>query len=201
TCPAGWSEGLLHERVCGRTRGCWAAAEVTVPKPERGPQWTREPHRDGAQRWLHDFKGDTSGGQRQPSRIGWMWPDSHVSPPSSAAPRCFCAGYDVGRTGALWVCPQRWSTILGLLGKTTWTPDPPSEITMNDAHVDAIWERTLATLRHDNTVSQRVIALLMLSRLMAVVADTALVAAPSTSAKELFEHRIAASLTSALSEA
>src|SRR5690625_5934784 len=72
---------------------------------------------------------------------------------------------------------------------------------MNDAHVDAIWERTLATLRHDNTVSQRVIALLMLSRLMAVVADTALVAAPSTSAKELFEHRIAASLTSALSEA
>ena len=72
---------------------------------------------------------------------------------------------------------------------------------MNDAHVDAIWERTLATLRHDDSVSQRVIALLMLSRLMAVVADTALVAAPSTSAKELFEHRIAASLKSALSEA
>ena len=72
---------------------------------------------------------------------------------------------------------------------------------MNDAHVDAIWERTLATLRRDNTVSQRVIALLMLSRLMAVVADTALVAAPSTPAKELFEHRIAESLTSALNEA
>src|SRR5699024_9542857 len=107
TCPSRWSEGLLHERVFGRTRWCGAAAEVTDPKPERGPQWTREPHRDGAQRRLHDFKGDTSGGQRQPSRIGWMWPDSHVSPPSSAAPRCFCAGYDVGRTGALWLCPQQ----------------------------------------------------------------------------------------------
>src|SRR5699024_9940029 len=66
---------------------------------------------------------------------------------------------------------------------------------------DAIWERTLQTLRRDDTVSQRVIALLTLSRLMAVVADTALVAAPSTSAKELFEHRIAASLKAALTEA
>ena len=62
---------------------------------------------------------------------------------------------------------------------------------MNEANADAIWERTLQTLRRDDTVSQRVIALLTLSRLMAVVADTALVAAPSTSAKELFEHRVA----------
>ncbi|MFC7464154.1 chromosomal replication initiator protein DnaA [Brachybacterium sp. GCM10030252] len=72
---------------------------------------------------------------------------------------------------------------------------------MPDANVDAIWERTLQTLRRDDTVSQRVIALLTLSRLMAVVADTALLAAPSTSAKELFEHRIAGSLKAALSEA
>ena len=72
---------------------------------------------------------------------------------------------------------------------------------MNEANADAIWERTLQTLRRDDTVSQRVIALLTLSRLMAVVADTALVAAPSTSAKELFEHRIAGSLKAALSEA
>ena len=54
---------------------------------------------------------------------------------------------------------------------------------MNEANADAIWERTLQTLRRDDTVSQRVIALLTLSRLMAVVADTALVAAPSTSAR------------------
>ncbi|APX33515.1 chromosomal replication initiation protein [Brachybacterium sp. P6-10-X1] len=72
---------------------------------------------------------------------------------------------------------------------------------MPDANVAAIWERTLATLRRDDAVSQRVIALLTLSRLMAVVADTALVAAPSTSAKELFEHRVAGSLKAALSEA
>ncbi|GAA1490769.1 chromosomal replication initiator protein DnaA [Brachybacterium sacelli] len=72
---------------------------------------------------------------------------------------------------------------------------------MPDANVAAIWERTLATLRRDDTVSQRVIALLTLSRLMAVVADTALLAAPSTSAKELFEHRVAGSLKAALSEA
>lgn len=72
---------------------------------------------------------------------------------------------------------------------------------MNEANADVIWERTLQTLRRDDAVSQRVIALLTLSRLMAVVADTALVAAPSTSAKELFEHRVAASLQAALSEA
>ncbi|MGP5078576.1 chromosomal replication initiator protein DnaA [Brachybacterium alimentarium] len=72
---------------------------------------------------------------------------------------------------------------------------------MTDANVAAIWERTLATLRRDGNVSQRVIALLTLSRLMAVVAETALVAAPSTSAKELFEHRIAGPLAAALSDA
>ncbi|WP_193106306.1 chromosomal replication initiator protein DnaA [Brachybacterium sp. FME24] len=72
---------------------------------------------------------------------------------------------------------------------------------MSDANVAAIWERTLDTLRRDDTVSQRVIALLTLSQPLAVVADTALLAAPSTSAKELFEHRIAGSLKAALSEA
>ncbi|MFQ6485632.1 chromosomal replication initiator protein DnaA [Brachybacterium epidermidis] len=74
---------------------------------------------------------------------------------------------------------------------------------MNDTRIDVevIWDRTLQILRRDDTVSPRVMALLTLSRLMAVVADTALLAAPSTSAKELFEHRIVDSLKSALSEA
>ena len=71
---------------------------------------------------------------------------------------------------------------------------------MNEANADAIWEHTLQTLRRDATVSQRAMAMLTLSRLMAVVADTALVAAPSTSAKELFENRIAGSLKGALSD-
>ena len=72
---------------------------------------------------------------------------------------------------------------------------------MPKANADAIWESTLGILRRDDTVSQRVMALLTLSRLMAVVADTALVAVPSTSAKELIENRIARSLKAALSEA
>ena len=62
---------------------------------------------------------------------------------------------------------------------------------MPEANADAIWDSTLSILRRDDTVSQRVMALLTLSRLMAVVADTALVAVPSTSAKELIENRIA----------
>ena len=66
---------------------------------------------------------------------------------------------------------------------------------------DDIWDRTVQILREDDTVSQRVIALLTLSRLMAVVADTALLAAPSESAKDLFEHRIAMPLKAALSQA
>ncbi|MGY5766101.1 chromosomal replication initiator protein DnaA [Brachybacterium sp. DNPG3] len=72
---------------------------------------------------------------------------------------------------------------------------------MNDESVDAIWDRTLQILRRESAVSQRVIALLMLSRLMAIVAETALVAAPNTSAKDLFEHRIGTELKSALSKA
>ncbi|WP_122938844.1 chromosomal replication initiator protein DnaA [Brachybacterium sp. EE-P12] len=72
---------------------------------------------------------------------------------------------------------------------------------MPEANADAIWESTLGILRRDDTVSQRVMALLTLSRLMAVVADTALVAVPSTSAKELIENRIASSLKAALCEA
>ena len=72
---------------------------------------------------------------------------------------------------------------------------------MPEANADAIWDSTLSILRRDDTVSQRVMALLTLSRLMAVVADTALLAVPSTSAKELIENRIASSLKAALSEA
>jgi chromosomal replication initiator protein len=78
--------------------------------------------------------------------------------------------------------------------------DPRGNL-MPEANADAIWDSTLSILRRDDTVSQRVMALLTLSRLMAVVADTALLAVPSTSAKELIENRIASSLKAALSEA
>lgn len=78
---------------------------------------------------------------------------------------------------------------------------PAMETEMNDAQPDAIWDRTLATLRQDSAVSTRAFAMLSLSRLMAVVADTALLAAPNTSAKELFENRIAGALKDALREA
>ncbi|PWH05952.1 chromosomal replication initiator protein DnaA [Brachybacterium endophyticum] len=66
---------------------------------------------------------------------------------------------------------------------------------------DATWEETLRILRRDENVSERAMAFLTLSRLMAVVADTALVAAPSTWAKDLFEQRIAGALKEALCEA
>ena len=64
-----------------------------------------------------------------------------------------------------------------------------------------IWDSALQILRQDESVSQRVNALLTLSELMAVVADTALVAVPSTSLKELLENRYAGALKGALSEA
>ncbi len=70
----------------------------------------------------------------------------------------------------------------------------------NPADPDLIWERALEVLRRNDAVSPRVMAWLTLSRLMGVMADTALLAAPSTSAKELFEHRIAADVKAALSE-
>src|SRR5699024_11225989 len=94
--------------------------------------------------------------------------------------------------------PQYWS----YCGKLSRPParSRGSDL-MNEANADAIWERTLQTLRRDDTVSQRVIALLTLSRLMAVVADTSLVDASSTSAPEMFEARIAMSLKAALGEA
>ncbi|UYG17630.1 chromosomal replication initiator protein DnaA [Brachybacterium huguangmaarense] len=70
-----------------------------------------------------------------------------------------------------------------------------------DVDYDAIWDETLRILRRDETVTERVMAFLTLSRLMAVVADTALLAAPSAWAKDVFEQRIAEPLKSALSEA
>jgi len=78
----------------------------------------------------------------------------------------------------------------------------PSEHTMDDTDVDydAIWDETLRVLRRDETVTERVMAFLTLSRLMAVVADTALLAAPSAWAKDVFEQRIAEPLKAALSE-
>jgi chromosomal replication initiator protein len=66
---------------------------------------------------------------------------------------------------------------------------------------DATWDETLRILRREETITERVMAFLTLSRLMAIVADTALVAAPSTWAKDLFEQRIAGALKEALSEA
>ncbi|UQN28718.1 chromosomal replication initiator protein DnaA [Brachybacterium kimchii] len=66
---------------------------------------------------------------------------------------------------------------------------------------DATWDETLRILRRYETVTERAMAFLTLSRLMAIVADTALVAAPSTWAKDLFEQRIAGALKEALSEA
>lgn len=70
-----------------------------------------------------------------------------------------------------------------------------------DLDVDATWDETLRILRRDETVSERVMAFLTLSRLMAIVADTALLAAPSAWAKDVFEQRIAVALKEALSEA
>lgn len=65
----------------------------------------------------------------------------------------------------------------------------------------AIWDETLRILRRDESVSDRVMAFLSFSQLMAVVADTALLAAPSAWAKDVFEQRIGESLQRALSEA
>jgi chromosomal replication initiator protein len=69
------------------------------------------------------------------------------------------------------------------------------------ADYDAIWDETLRILRRDATVTERAMAFLMLSRLMAIVADTALLATPSTWAKDLFEQRIPEAIGLALSEA
>ncbi|MGP9695384.1 chromosomal replication initiator protein DnaA [Brachybacterium sp. AOP25-B2-12] len=71
----------------------------------------------------------------------------------------------------------------------------------HELDVDATWDETLRILRRDDTVSERVMAFLTLSRLMAVVTDTALVAAPSAWAKDVFEQRIAGALREAISEA
>ena len=70
----------------------------------------------------------------------------------------------------------------------------------NDVDLDATWDETLRILRRDETVSERVMAFLTLSRLMGVVADTALLAAPSPWAKDVFEQRIPVALREALSE-
>lgn len=74
---------------------------------------------------------------------------------------------------------------------------------MDDSAIDydATWDETVRILRRDETVSERAMAFLTLSRLMAIVADTALIAAPSTWAKDLFEQRIAGALKQAISEA
>jgi chromosomal replication initiator protein len=66
---------------------------------------------------------------------------------------------------------------------------------------EATWDETLRILRQEEGVAEKTMAFLTFSRLMAIVADTALIAAPSTWAKDLFEQRIANSLRRALSRA
>ena len=79
----------------------------------------------------------------------------------------------------------------------------PSETTMDDStlDLDATWDETLRVLRREDEVNERAMAFLTLSRLMAVVADTALLAVPSSWAKDVFEQRYAAALSSALTQA
>src|SRR5699024_1416417 len=153
----------------------------------------------------HDFRHGAARGQRLGVPAARLWPDSH-SPRSPGVPRrarrdASRVGRPEGRTTSRVVHivdPQYWR----YCGKLSRPPARSRGRTlMNEANAVALWELPLQPLRRDVTVSQRVIALLTLSRLMAVVADSALVAAPSTSAKELFEHRIAASLKAALTEA
>src|SRR5690606_35307276 len=60
---------------------------------------------------------------------------------------------------------------------------------------------TLRILRREDEVNERAMAFLTLSRLMAVVADTALLAVPSSWAKDVFEQRYAAALRAALTQA
>ncbi|MFC0674961.1 chromosomal replication initiator protein DnaA [Brachybacterium hainanense] len=74
---------------------------------------------------------------------------------------------------------------------------------MADAPLDlaATWDETLRILRRENEVNERAMAFLTLSRLMAVVADTALLAVPSTWAKDVFEQRYATALRYALTQA
>ena len=67
--------------------------------------------------------------------------------------------------------------------------------------VDAIWVTTLRALRRSGGISERIMAFLMLSRLMGIVSDTALLAAPTAWAKDAFEQRIATELKAALKEA
>ncbi|MDO5662139.1 MAG: chromosomal replication initiator protein DnaA [Brachybacterium sp.] len=71
----------------------------------------------------------------------------------------------------------------------------------SDVDPDAIWDETLAILRRDDAVNDRVMAFLTLSRLVAIPRDTALVAAPNTMAKDLFETRVAGPLRDALTQA
>src|SRR5699024_4292783 len=127
------------------------------------------------------------------------WPDSHSCRARTGSGRDAPGGRERTSSRLVHTVDPQYRSYCGKLFR------PPARARgsdlMNEANADAICERTLQTLRRDDTVSQRVIALLTLSRLMAVVGDTALVAAPSTSAKELFEHRIAGSLQAALSEA
>ncbi|MDO5644721.1 MAG: chromosomal replication initiator protein DnaA [Dermabacter sp.] len=66
---------------------------------------------------------------------------------------------------------------------------------------DDLWARCLQILRADESVSDRHIAFLTLSSLRGFLDDTALIAVPSASAKDLFEIKIPRQLRDALSQA
>lgn len=63
-----------------------------------------------------------------------------------------------------------------------------------------LWARCLQILRADPTVSDRHLAFLTLSSLRGFLEDTALIAVPSVSAKDLFEVKIPQQLKAALTE-
>ena len=65
---------------------------------------------------------------------------------------------------------------------------------------DELWARCLQILRADSTVSDRHVAFLTLSSLRGFLENTALIAVPSASAKDLFEIKIPNQLKAALSE-
>lgn len=71
----------------------------------------------------------------------------------------------------------------------------------NSLDVDAIWVQTVRILRREGTVTERLMAFLVLSKLMGIVSDTALLATPTAWAKDAFELRIADELKAALLEA
>ena len=66
---------------------------------------------------------------------------------------------------------------------------------------DALWAECQQILRADDSVSNRHLAYVTLSSLRGFLEDTALIAVPNATVKDLFEMRIPDQLRSALSQA